>query len=142
MKHSQSMFAGLIAVSVAWSVAGCTVGPDYAGPPKIVPPAADRFHNAGPATRGIGTVDARWWHSLNDPLLDRLVAQALVANPTVEQAEARLRESRSALNEKRADLLPSADTSALYLHAHTGGNILSGAGSSAGLFNATHTLSC
>lgn len=72
-------------------LAGCTVGPDYVAP--NAPDAGEAMFAGG------GNADAfslaSWWERLGDPLLNRLIADALAASPTVEAATARLRSSRA-----------------------------------------------
>jgi len=119
-------------------LAGCTVGPNYAGPPKAVPdaatPAAFVRADAGAVTEAPPVAD--WWKPLGDPLLDDLIARALANNTDVKAGEARLRQARAALGEQRANFAPKASASALYAHAHVPGLNLgssdSGSGSGSG----------
>jgi NodT family efflux transporter outer membrane factor (OMF) lipoprotein len=105
------------------ALGACTVGPNYAGPPRTL---AD---SAGPATfkRGGALASptapgvAAWWTQLNDPLLTELESQALAANPNIAVATARLRQARAALRLERANQAPSANASATYLHARIPG---------------------
>jgi NodT family efflux transporter outer membrane factor (OMF) lipoprotein len=109
---------------------GCTVGPNYGGPPAVVAPAA-AFHRAGDLgnAAGSGPVLARWWTSLNDGELDRLEDLALAGSPDLAIAEARLRQSRAGLNAARANLWPTTGTAAAYLHVDGGpAALLSGPG--------------
>ena len=107
------------------ALAACTVGPDYHGPDAghtPVPPAA--FVRG----QGAGLPDqpqaAQWWSALGDPLLDELEQRALAANPTVEVAQARIKQARAGLREERANAMPTANASALYLHADIPGTSL------------------
>src|SRR3546814_11142045 len=45
-----------------------------------------------------------WWRTLNDPLLDQLITRALSSNPSIEVAEARVRQARSQMRGARAAL--------------------------------------
>src|SRR3546814_778628 len=47
-----------------------------------------------------------WWRTLNDPLLDQLITRALSSNPSIEVAEARVRQARSQMRGARAALAP------------------------------------
>ena len=47
------------------------------------------------------------WTTFNDPQFDRLMEQALAANPTLAQAMARVREAQSLSDLTRAGLVPS-----------------------------------
>lgn len=53
------------------------------------------------------TDTARWWQSWGDPVLDRLVAQALAQNFDIRAARSRLNEARAQAELARADLMPS-----------------------------------
>lgn len=94
----------LMSIAMAASLAGCTpVGPDYA-PPEISTPTA----YATPAPAGVA--DVRAWHrGFNDPNLDRLIAQALVDNLSIAQADARLAEARALVREASAEGGPTLD---------------------------------
>ena len=64
-------------------LAGCTAGPDYAGPPEVV--SADtgtRFVRAGSDVSASDPVVAQWWLLLGDPELTRLVEAALSLHGT------------------------------------------------------------
>ena len=101
-------------------LAGCTVGPHYAGPPAGAGHAPG-FVRAGDAPVTSAVPAARWWETLGDPTLDALVVRALGANPNVAVAQARLRQARAALRVAKADELPSASATGLYAHAHLPG---------------------
>jgi len=121
--------AGLIALG-ACLASGCAVGPDYRAPSVARLGAPERF--AAPAPPGSAPPSAaelaRWWGELGDPLLDRLVTQALAESPTVEAAGARLRQARASLREARAGLFPTLSAS-----GSAGRTELIGKGSSAAI---------
>src|SRR5665647_531456 len=71
-------------------LAGCTVGPNYTRPDMAVPA---QFRGA-PAGASIAVLD-QWWASMDDPALLDLLQRALQANPTVQIAMQRVRESRA-----------------------------------------------
>ena len=96
-------------------LADCTVGPDYKAPPPTGIEAQRSFVRAGPDAAA-APARADWWRALQDPELDRLEAAALVANPDLDAARARTREARAQLGEERANLLPTSEASAVYLH--------------------------
>lgn len=91
------------------SLAACTVGPDYRGPPEVAPraDAAQKFLRAAPGQTN-DAPPARWWDALNDPVLSDLIARGLHNSPTLQAAEARINESRAMLLSQRAAELPSA----------------------------------
>jgi NodT family efflux transporter outer membrane factor (OMF) lipoprotein len=47
-----------------------------------------------------------WWRTLGDPRLDRIMADALAGNPSLEEAMARVRAARARIGEREADQLP------------------------------------
>ena len=101
-------------------LAGCAaVGPDYKGPPVTAPAAvaAGQFHRAAAAEASPAPPPARWWPTLGDAELTRLIDQALAASPTVREAEARVRSARASLSQSRAKLLPSGGADAMVTSA-------------------------
>lgn len=110
-------------LALAALLAGCTVGPNYVGPPDAAPRAARAaaFARAGDAPVAARPPVARWWQALSDPTLDAIETRALAANPDLAAAEARLRQARASLREQKANLLPTTSASALYAHARIPG---------------------
>jgi NodT family efflux transporter outer membrane factor (OMF) lipoprotein len=100
-------------------LAGCTVGPNYAGPPAAASKAVARgnFVRAADSTFTQAPGLARWWESLNDPTLTALIDNALAHSPNIDVATARIREAQSQLRGQRAAELPSVSANASYLHA-------------------------
>src|SRR5208283_1505126 len=91
------------ALTVAMWVAGCAVGPDFAPP---APPEVGRYTREPLAGRTSGSdapggaaqrfVNGRdiatdWWRIFRSPALNRLVNQAIEANPNLQVALAALR---------------------------------------------------
>lgn len=100
----------VLACAVSFVLPGCTVGPDYQGPPAIaaqadVLPRAQGLPSQGPAL-------AHWWLALGDPQLNALVEQALAASPDLDAARARVRQAWAAAGGQRSDRLPKVDASA------------------------------
>ena len=56
--------------------------------------------------------DADWWSMFGDPRLDALISQALVDNPTLHAAEARVRAAHSLARAAHSSLLPTLDANA------------------------------
>ena len=99
----------------------CTVGPNYAGPPKAIGSAATPptgFARADTTLATTAPAVADWWTTLNDPMLNWLEERALASNPNVAVAQARLKQARSSLRLERANQAPNANASATYLHAN------------------------
>ena len=88
--------ASLALVAIAAGLAACAaVGPDYQQPPEALAsqPAAARPFAEAPANAA--PLPAHWWRLYHDPLLDRLVTQALAHNTDLRQAVANLERERA-----------------------------------------------
>ncbi len=98
----------LLMAAIATSLSGCLLGPNYARPDSPLPssyanaPANDAQSNV------INTAAlARFWREFNDPVLDALVDQALLANHDLRIAQARLDEARASRRQAVIDLFPT-----------------------------------
>ena len=84
-------------------LAGCvTVGPDYAAPQT----APATLQQAGAVDYVADHPVAAWWSQFDDPVLDQLVREALLANLDVRIAVSRVNEARAVFSERRLDLAP------------------------------------
>jgi len=97
----------LAATALAVLIAGCAVGPDYRRP-EIELPAAWQ----GAPTEGVKGARDRWWTLYADPVLDRLVEEALANNLDLALATARVDEARALLRIADAQFWPSVDAAA------------------------------
>jgi NodT family efflux transporter outer membrane factor (OMF) lipoprotein len=90
-------------------LAGCVVGPDYAGPPELgrATPKATFARQAPGAVPNEPAV-ATWWTTLQDPVLDELERRVLAATPSLEAAQARIRQTRASVRQERGNLFPTA----------------------------------
>lgn len=94
--------SGLLAACAA-------VGPDYRAPPAV---------DVGmgwtpPLTQSLGEADlAHWWMELGDPVLDRLIDEALAQNLDLQQAAARVDEARALRARVAGDQLPTVGVGA------------------------------
>ncbi|MFD1612743.1 efflux transporter outer membrane subunit [Sphingomonas tabacisoli] len=97
----------LAAVS-ALTLSACAVGPNYVAPtPRPVEAAS--FVSTTAAATPVPAVEGDWWRLYNDPVLDRLVADALKANTDIRVAVARLERARASLKGARADRTPQVN---------------------------------
>jgi len=94
-------------------LSGCvTVGPDYFLPKARIP---EKWHNElkgginGEARDPQGL--AKWWITLNDPLLSGLIERAVVNNLDIKKVRAKIREQRARRNMSNAGLFPTIDSS-------------------------------
>ena len=84
-------------------LAGCvTVGPDYAAPQT----APATLQQAGAVDYVADHPVAAWWRQFDDPVLNQLVREALLANLDVRIAVSRVDEARAVFSERRWDLAP------------------------------------
>ena len=88
----------VISVAVlAGSLAGCAIPASQTLVAPISPSTLGL--SAGPAP----AVAADWWRGFGDPLLDRLVGDAVAGNPTLDAALARVTQAQAVLATNRAD---------------------------------------
>jgi len=95
MRNSATGFAILLALG------GC-VG---------APPTAPSQVEIAPQTLGLAATEAArfpddWWKAFRDPQVDRLMAQALGANPNLQSALARIRAARAEVSASRTAAYP------------------------------------
>ncbi len=93
MSHARNpiLATGLLAAS-ALLLPGCVAGPRYAGPPAVA--TGHGWAEAGVDTAPVADL-SRWWATLGDPVLARLVETALAQNLDLRQASARIEEARA-----------------------------------------------
>ena len=99
-------------------LAGCAVGPDYHRPDA---PLAKSYMNESALLNRSASWPASfavWWEGFNDPLLSKLVTDALAQNLDLAQATARMTQSRAELGAATAALLPSGNVSSQAARAY------------------------
>ena len=113
------------AMLAAVLVGGCMVGPDYHRPaePRA---AAGPFVDPGTTKVSTAPAEGQWWHLFADPVLDRLVGEALTYNSDVRVAAANLKKARGLLAEARGNLLPGGEANASYTYERNGANSAQG----------------
>ena len=96
----------IIAIALLTMIlAGCSVGPDFKRPDVELP--KDFGVTQSPLPPG-----ERWWTLFNDPVLDRLVGEALEANHDLKAAAARVEQARAQVAITGAGQLPSVGVNA------------------------------
>lgn len=98
MKRLSTLSLGLL-------LAGCGIP---ASKPQLTLKAAPDLALTGAPTPAI---DAAWWRAFGDPQLDRIIADALAGNPSLDVALARVRQAQATLASRSAEARPelSAD---------------------------------
>lgn len=105
------------ALLAALLLAGCAVGPDYQRPELDLPldwrglpataPASNLASTSTTTTRAADGLGERWWSIYADPVLDRMIDEALLYNADAAVATARVLEARALAKLTDADLYPS-----------------------------------
>jgi len=93
----------LLSVSIALSLTGCLVGPDYKRP-ETSPPPQFRF-----ATEGVeqaSLADLKWFELFQDDALRELIQTALAQNYDLEIAAARVVQARAQVGIVRSQIFP------------------------------------
>ncbi len=100
---------GTVAFLLAASLTACAVGPSYQQPHTAV---AASFAGAEPAVYSQEQSQGQFWKQFNDPTLDQLVDDALLANHDLRIALGHLAEARAARHQSLYDLAPTVTASA------------------------------
>ena len=103
--------AAAAALIVAWSLAGCTVGPDYSPDAAPTPTHYKEFKGWKTATPRDGFDRGDWWRFYRDPKLAVLLKQVEISNQTVAAAAAAYEQARAVIREAQAALFPTATAS-------------------------------
>jgi NodT family efflux transporter outer membrane factor (OMF) lipoprotein len=133
--HSWASFSAL-----AFTLAGCAVGPDYRHPaapdvpltPKPLPAATARADGTAQNFVPGADIAGDWWHLFQSPQLDTLIAGALKNNPSLAAAQATLLEAEENVRAAQGGLLPSLSGSFSAQRNQTSGASLAGFGAQAG----------
>jgi len=102
-------------------LAGCAIGPDYQRPAEELPA---QWPAPVAAAMTAQTDWAQWWQRYQDPVLDRLVAEALANNLDVRIAAARIEEARAALGLSEAQRYPTLGIQADLARGEPNGSLL------------------
>lgn len=82
---------------------GCPVGPNYVRPESTPPPD---FYGQEPSPPAESLADLPWWEVFSDPVLQRLVTEAVQSNYDLRVAVARVEQANALVGVARAPLLP------------------------------------
>ena len=99
----------LSALALSLFLAGCMVGPDHVRPPVAT---GERFLREEAGATGLANDEAMFWRRFQDPVLSRLVEDALRANHDLRIGLARLDQARALSRQSRFDLFPSVTAEA------------------------------
>jgi outer membrane protein, multidrug efflux system len=114
----------LLALSLTALLTGCfKIGPDYVRP-QVETPKQWRFAESNVRKNA---TNLRWWEQLGDPVLNRLVNQAVQGNLDLKIAIANVEQFMGQYGSTRANLFPQIFGAGDYLHAQPssgGGDVL------------------
>ncbi|HYX21086.1 MAG TPA: efflux transporter outer membrane subunit [Thermoanaerobaculia bacterium] len=83
---------------------GCAVGPNYKQPPVTAP---DAYRDVqGPPAPAASLADEPWWQVFGDPVLTKLIDEALAGNYDVALAAERVNEARARAGIARSEFFP------------------------------------
>lgn len=103
--------ASLLGFASLLTLTACGAGPDYVRPQTAASAAAPFIGARSAAVTPDAPIDS-WWQLYQDPVLDRLVADALTANKDLAVAQANLARARASLRLSRSDRLPQTQVGA------------------------------
>jgi NodT family efflux transporter outer membrane factor (OMF) lipoprotein len=99
---------------------GCAVGPDFVRPQ---PPAATQYTQGKEPTATVmadgqaqhfeygAEIAADWWHLFRSPKLDAMIKEAVNQSPTLQSAQARLRQNQELLRAGYGTFFPQVNAS-------------------------------
>ncbi len=111
----------LAAAAAVTAIAGCTVGPDFLRPSApatksytpepLAPQTVASDIAGGEAQRFLEGEDipGQWWTLFHSPQLNSLIDQALKANPSLQAAQASLRQAQENVYAEQGALLPQVN---------------------------------
>ncbi|MBI5589750.1 MAG: efflux transporter outer membrane subunit [Deltaproteobacteria bacterium] len=113
----------LFAVGLLVSVTSCTVGPEYVRPITGIPVSYKEIDGWKVASPNDDAIKEAWWELFNDPQMNALEAQVIVANPNVWVAEAQFRQARALVQSARAGYFPTLTVGASAKRAASSENL-------------------
>ena len=93
----------LVAISIALTLTGCLVGPDYKRPETSPPP---QFRFASGSVEQASLADLKWFELFQDDALRELIQTALAQNYDLEIAAARVLQAQAQVGIVRSQLFP------------------------------------
>lgn len=133
---------------VSFSLAGCTVGPDFVKPDTAAP---DRYTESPMPPQTVATASqtgeaqnfaftrelpGQWWKLFGSSELDMLIKKGLEKNPSLAAAQAALRKSEEDLRAIQGSILfPSVDANLQATRQRTSDNVNQGSGNTYNLYN-------
>jgi NodT family efflux transporter outer membrane factor (OMF) lipoprotein len=119
LRQMSGIFGAMAAFAFAAAISGCAVGPDFhpveapavsgytPQPSPTDTASADVIGGASQTFHAGGDILGQWWSLFHSAQLDRLIDQALKANPNLSAARAALREAQENVAAEQGYLYPS-----------------------------------
>jgi NodT family efflux transporter outer membrane factor (OMF) lipoprotein len=99
-------------------MSGCLVGPDFKKPQQPMPQAWLPPTSQPTTSQSVATNQppqiATWWTNFNDPQLNSLITQAIDANLSIKEAEARIRQARATRGITASNFWPFVNATGSY----------------------------
>ena len=99
----------IISLTVSLLLTACAIGPDYQRPPVDVP---EQWSIKTSDASEVQRVADKWWENFSDPVLNRMVEEALVNNQDINIAIAQLDDAAAQARLARTALLPQLNGAA------------------------------
>lgn len=99
----------LVLISCGMVLSGCAVGPDHIAPQTEMDAEFNQLRSDAGLTAGNPAELTRWWTTLDDPVLNQLIAQAVDRNLDLRAATSRLRQVRALRNVSEGARFPTLD---------------------------------
>ncbi len=116
----------LLALGLMVSVTSCTAGPDYVRPTADVPVSYKEIDGWKLANPKDDVLKDAWWELFDDPRMNALEAQVILANQNVRVAEAQFRQARAQVQSARSAYYPALTIGASAQRAALSDNLNSG----------------
>lgn len=148
-----SSFRKKLWVGIAWVImlSGCKVGPDFQAPAapqtsryteKPIPQKTVSAPTPGGKSQQLiygQDIPAEWWTLFHSADLNRLVVQGIANSPTLEAAQAALRQAAQNLRAEQGQLFPQADLAAAAIRQRTSGASFGAPTAASSTFNLFNT---
>lgn len=109
-KHILRLSACAMAIAL---LAGCAVGPDYRSPTQDALQTIPAQWGKAGTNNVTGQLNlSRWWDNFHDPILNKLIDDAVAGNLDVANAKAKIREARASYEQSTGRFAPSLTVSA------------------------------
>lgn len=92
------------------ALSGCSFAPEYTRPQVELPETWSKAPYNLPMAKN--SLEVQWWKRFNDPVLNKLVEQALLHNQNLAAAVARVDQARAQLGVARSAYFPTLSGSA------------------------------